>query len=36
MGKKEWDRQTKEMEKIVKEVEGEDDRSYLPEEKKSQ
>jgi len=28
MGKAEWQRQTKEMEKIVKEVEGDDDRSY--------
>ncbi|KAL9108939.1 MAG: hypothetical protein Q9227_006335 [Pyrenula ochraceoflavens] len=28
MGKEEWDRQSKEMEKIVKEVEGSDDRSY--------
>lgn len=28
MGKKEWDRQVAEMEKIVKVVEGEDDRSY--------
>ena len=28
MGKAEWERQTKEMEKIVKEVEGDDDRSY--------
>lgn len=28
MGKKEWERQSKEMETIVKEVEGEDDRRY--------
>jgi lathosterol oxidase len=28
MGKREWERQSKEMETIVKEVEGEDDRSY--------
>ncbi|KAL9625013.1 MAG: hypothetical protein Q9160_000742 [Pyrenula sp. 1 TL-2023] len=28
MGKAEWERQTKEMEKIVKEVEGDDDRNY--------
>ena len=28
MGKKEWDRQVREMEQLVKEVEGEDDRSY--------
>ena len=28
MGQKEWERQTKEMEKIVKEVEGDDDRKY--------
>ena len=31
MGKQEWERQKKEMEKIVKEVEGDDDRSYLEE-----
>jgi Delta7-sterol 5-desaturase len=30
MSKEEWERQSKEMEKIVKEVEGEDDRSYGP------
>jgi Delta7-sterol 5-desaturase len=30
MGTKEWARQSKEMEKIVKEVEGSDDRTYLP------
>ena len=37
MGKKEWERQTIEMEKIVKEVEGEDDRKYdAPIKKKSQ
>ena len=34
MGKKEWERQTQEMEEIVQEVEGEDDRTY--EEKKQQ
>ncbi len=28
MGQKEWDRQIKEMETVVKEVEGEDDRTY--------
>jgi lathosterol oxidase len=28
MGKKEWERQSKEMETIVKEVEGDDDRNY--------
>ena len=28
MGKEEWERQTKEMERIVKEVEGDDDRDY--------
>lgn len=31
MGKREWERQVKEMEKVVKEVEGEDDRNYEPE-----
>lgn len=38
MSKDEWKRQQKEMEKVVKEVEGEDDRIYLPDatEKKSQ
>ncbi len=36
MGKKEWDRQTQEMEKIVKEVEGEDDRKYSPDVRKNQ
>ncbi|KAG4429485.1 hypothetical protein IFR05_015036 [Cadophora sp. M221] len=30
MGQKEWERQCKEMEKMVKAVEGEDDRSYGP------
>ncbi|KAF2457076.1 hypothetical protein BDY21DRAFT_304056 [Lineolata rhizophorae] len=30
MGKEEWERQVRETEKIVKEVEGEDDRTYLP------
>lgn len=29
MGKAEWERQSKEMEKIVEEVEGSDDRGYL-------
>jgi len=33
MGKQEWERQVKEMESIVKEVEGEDDRSYEGEKK---
>ena len=28
MGAKEWERQVKEMEKLVKEVEGDDDRQY--------
>ena len=28
MGKEEWERQTKEIEKIVREVEGDDDRVY--------
>ena len=28
MGQKEWERQVAEMEKVVKQVEGEDDRSY--------
>lgn len=28
MGQAEWERQVQEMEKLVKEVEGEDDRSY--------
>ena len=32
----EWLRQSKEMEKMVKEVEGSDDRSYLPDEEKKQ
>ncbi|KAL9093345.1 MAG: hypothetical protein Q9165_004086 [Trypethelium subeluteriae] len=35
MGKEEWERQTKEMETVVKEVEGDDDRTYLPDEKES-
>ncbi|KAF8859676.1 hypothetical protein BDZ45DRAFT_355076 [Acephala macrosclerotiorum] len=35
MGQKEWERQVAEMEKIVKVVEGEDDRSYGAEEKKT-
>jgi lathosterol oxidase len=34
MGPAEWQRQVKEMENIVKEVEGSDDRSYEPETKK--
>ncbi|KAF2421258.1 C-5 sterol desaturase [Tothia fuscella] len=34
MSKEEWSKQSKEMEVIVKEVEGEDDRTYLPEETK--
>lgn len=34
MSSKEWNRQAKEMEKLVKEVEGEDDRTYLPEAEK--
>ena len=28
MGKEEWQRQTREMERIVKEVEGDDERCY--------
>jgi len=32
MSKAEWSKQSKEMEKIVKEVEGSDDRAYLPDE----
>ncbi|KAJ5902480.1 hypothetical protein N7495_003008 [Penicillium taxi] len=35
MGDKEWQRQIKEMETIVKDVEGEDDRSYSAEQKKT-
>ncbi len=31
MGKKEWERQAREMERVVKEVEGSDDRSYTKE-----
>lgn len=31
MSTKEWARQSKEMEKMVVEVEGSDDRTYLPE-----
>ena len=34
MGQQEWQRQTKEMETILKDVEGEDDRKYLAEESK--
>ena len=30
MSKQEWERQTREMEKMVVEVEGKDDRSYVP------
>jgi lathosterol oxidase len=30
MSTKEWAKQSKEMEKVVKEVEGSDDRTYLP------
>ena len=32
MSQEEWERQSKEMEKMVVEVEGKDDRSYAPEE----
>jgi lathosterol oxidase len=32
MSKQEWERQTREMEKMVVEVEGKDDRSYAPDE----
>jgi lathosterol oxidase len=35
MGKEEWARQVEEMEKIVEDVEGKDDRSYAPDEKKN-
>ena len=35
MSKSTWDKQVHEMEKVVKEVEGEDDRVYEPETKKS-
>ena len=35
MGKQEWERQSKEMEDIVQEVEGDDDRGYLAGEKES-
>ena len=31
MSKAEWERQTKEMEKVQKEVEGDDDRDYIDE-----
>ena len=31
MSKAEWERQTKEMEKLQKEVEGDDDRDYMQE-----
>lgn len=30
MAQSEWEKQSKEMERIVKEVEGEDDRTYDP------
>jgi lathosterol oxidase len=33
MSKEEWTKQSKEAESMVKEVEGFDDRSYLPDEK---
>ena len=36
MSKAEWERQSKEMEQLVREVEGQDDRAYLPEEEKKQ
>ncbi|KAI9714863.1 MAG: c-5 sterol desaturase [Bogoriella megaspora] len=36
MGKGEWERQSREMEMMVREVEGGDDRTYLPEAKKEQ
>ena len=36
MSKKEWERQSKEMETIVKEVEGDDERSYGDEAKRIQ
>ena len=36
MSKEEWERQTKEMEKVVKEVEGDDDRAYEDEAKRIQ
>jgi Delta7-sterol 5-desaturase len=34
MGQAEWERQVKEMEKLVQEVEGDDDRSYGSDEAK--
>jgi lathosterol oxidase len=34
--KAEWERQSKEMERLVVEVEGKDERSYLPQESKKQ
>lgn len=36
MSKEQWEKESAEMEKMVKEVEGEDDRNYEPETKKSQ
>jgi lathosterol oxidase len=36
MSKQEWKRQAKEMETIVQEVEGSDDRTYLPEDSKKE
>lgn len=36
MGKEEWERQSKEMERIVQEVEGDDERQYDEESKKMQ
>ena len=36
MGKEEWERQIKEMEIVVKEVEGEDDRDYSNEARRLQ
>ncbi|KAL1972474.1 hypothetical protein VTN31DRAFT_6888 [Thermomyces dupontii] len=36
MGKEEWERQSKEMEMIVKTVEGDDDRKYVNDDKKNQ
>ena len=36
MSKKEWERQTKEMEKLQKEIEGDDDRDYMQDSRRLQ
>lgn len=36
MSKTEWERQTKEMEKLQKEIEGDDDRDYMQESRRLQ